>query len=345
MQKLDPGVKERSPALVRRLDAIYALLADGLDEAMSVSRGRSESSRSIDDACSFPGSPDQSPSHRENTTIAHLPMSSHPHLHPHPSPYTIPPFLLQPPTSSSSHHEPTFTRHLHRLSLEHAFHLFSDARSPPLKIYQVFRLVPCIRDKSKMDPYFRRLVSANIDEPLELHTLPFYCVGGAGTHYPALDGSGRAVFPVNRRLPRRVLGGLSVDDGEGLARGGVDSGKRGGDGGKNEEERRLQAYGLGGDWFDCRDVEGYLKEMGVRLDGGLFPEVRSERTGGEGNDSDAAEQLQASLLDSVQTGSVRDIDGMFYLLISVLLKLTDEFRILIQEEVPAHSGHRFVPFK
>ncbi|KAH8426543.1 bZIP transcription factor [Aspergillus melleus] len=311
MQELDPGVKETSPALVRRLDAIYALLADGSDEGMSVSRGRSESSRSVDDACSLARSPSQSQTYRADTTITHLQTSSHSHLHPHPSPYTIPSSLLPPLTSSSSsHHERTFTRHLHRLSLEYAFHLFSDASSPPLKIYQVFRLVPCIRDKSKMDPYFRRLVSASIDEPLELHTLPFYCVGGAGTHYPALDRSGRAVYPENRRLPRRVLGGLSVDDGVGLARKGAGGGKRRRDGGKDEEgeERWLQAYGLGGAWFDCRDVEGYLKEMGVMLDGGLFPEVRSERTAGEGNDSDAAEQLQASLLNSVQTGSVRDVD-------------------------------------
>ncbi|KAI9041319.1 uncharacterized protein KD926_006895 [Aspergillus affinis] len=313
MQKLDPGVKETSPALVRRLDAIYALLADGLDEtSASVSRGRSGcSSRSIDNACSVTQRHDQSQSrsHRADTLVhlASIPTSSHADAHPN-SVNTIPPTLLQTPiSSSSSHHERTFTHHLHRLSLEHAFHLFSDARSPPLKIYQVFRLVPCIRDKSKMDPYFRRLISASIDEPLELHTLPFYCVGGAGTHYPLFDGSGRPVYPVNRRLPRRVLGGLSVDDGLGAVRGRSHGGKRGGYGGK-EEQRRLQAYGLGGVWFDCRDVEGYLKENGVRFDGGLFPEVGSVQTGREGNDSDAAEQLQASLLHSVQTENERNVD-------------------------------------
>jgi hypothetical protein len=29
----------------------------------------------------------------------------------------------------------------------------------------------------------------------------------------------------------------------------------------------LELCGFGGQWFDCRDVEGYLREKGVDLDG------------------------------------------------------------------------------
>ncbi|PLB52524.1 hypothetical protein P170DRAFT_378384 [Aspergillus steynii IBT 23096] len=313
MQGLDPSVKSRSPALVRRLDAIYALLADGEDEA--VSRRVPQNRNAMDET----GFETQSYAQRQSadpasTSASTSTSTSSPNPNPH---HHHPPLPLSITTTTmytSSHHEKTLPRHLHRLSLEHAFHLFNDPRTHPLRIYQVFRLVPCIQDRSKMDPYFRRLVSAGADEALEIPSLPFYGIGGAGAHYPARDGEGRPVYPVNSRMPRRVLGGLFVD------RSASEMGGRGGErkreryAGQKEEERRLQAYGLGGVWFDCRDVEGYLKEMGVRMDGGLFPGVMQEESprdrGEGGNDSDAEEQLQTSLLDSVMEGRASDVDDV-----------------------------------
>lgn len=102
--------------------------------------------------------------------------------------------------------ETTFSRRLHRYCLEHAFRLFSDPRSHPTAIYRVFRLVPCIQDKAKMYPFFRRFISGGVNDPLELSTLPFYCIGGAGTHYPIRDNLGNPVYPSKMRLPRRALG-------------------------------------------------------------------------------------------------------------------------------------------
>jgi hypothetical protein len=99
-------------------------------------------------------------------------------------------------------------------------------------------------------------------DSLELFGLPFYDVGGAGTHFPDVDAEGNPIYPVNRRMPRRILGivaGAVVGVG---ARDGND---------RDEREQALVAYGLGGEWFDCRDVEGYLKEEGVDVNGGLFP--------------------------------------------------------------------------
>jgi hypothetical protein len=96
-------------------------------------------------------------------------------------------------------------------------------------------------------------------DSLELFGLPFYGVGGAGAHFPDVDAEGNPVFPVNRRMPRRILGivpGAGAGDGDGR---------------DGEREQALVAYGLGGEWFDCRDVEGYLREEGVDVNGGLFP--------------------------------------------------------------------------
>ncbi|PGH27188.1 hypothetical protein AJ80_01145 [Polytolypa hystricis UAMH7299] len=120
-----------------------------------------------------------------------------------------------------SFHEATFPRSLQRYCLEYAFRLFTDPRSHPTEIYRVF-------------------------------SLPSYCNGGAGTHYPALDGLGNPIYPHKMRLPRRVLGLLPMTDLDDDARPGC------------EPERYLEIFGLGGQWFDCQDVEGADKVGMVR---------------------------------------------------------------------------------
>lgn len=162
--------------------------------------------------------------------------------------------------------EAKFSRRLQRYCLEYAFRLFSDSRSHPNRIYQVFRLVPCIQNKAKMYPYFKRLVMAGSKESLEIQALPFYCIGGAGTHYPILDDMGSPIYPPKMRLPKRLLGVLPV------VRSASDIGLNWDTG------RLLEVCGFGGLWFDCRDVEGYLSSRGVHLDeSSLFPRVESLR--------------------------------------------------------------------
>lgn len=156
--------------------------------------------------------------------------------------------------------ETTFSRKLHRYCLEHGFRLFSDPRSHPLEVYRVFRLMPCMKDKERMYPYFKGLVGANINGNLEISSLPFYCVGGAGTHYPTQDALGNPIYPANMRLPKRILGLFPLE-------------KTGNNSFSDlDVQRRLEICGFGGEWFDCRDVEGYLRELGVHLEESpLFP--------------------------------------------------------------------------
>ncbi|OQE05212.1 hypothetical protein PENVUL_c026G01238 [Penicillium vulpinum] len=165
---------------------------------------------------------------------------------------------VERPLSDSEHlsyyfQETSFTRSLHRYCLEHAFRLFIDPRSSPTATYRVFRLVSCIRDREKTYPYFKRLVTGGIGDKLELPGLPFYCIGGAGTHYPPKDESGNAIFAPNRRMPRRILGSMAI------AESCLD-----GDTSFNQQ-KALETFGLGGQWFDCQDVEGYISERGVSL--------------------------------------------------------------------------------
>lgn len=156
--------------------------------------------------------------------------------------------------------ESTFFRRLHRYCLEYAFLLYIDPRSPPRTIYRVFRLVPCIRDREKMYPFFKALVHGNIKGRLEPSGLPFYTIGGAGTHYPIKDNLGNPIYPSKMRLPRRILHVLPTGDDI--------------SGHNNVSPECLETFGLGGQWFNCTDVEGYLREQGVNLEGSsVFAEV------------------------------------------------------------------------
>ncbi|KAL6234527.1 hypothetical protein BDW75DRAFT_162703 [Aspergillus navahoensis] len=170
-------------------------------------------------------------------------------------PLPHPPFPpLQTRQYTYAFQEVRFARQLQRYCLEHAYRLFTDSRSDPHEVYRMFRLVPCVRDRGKTQPRFRQLLIGGCTDPLEVPSLPFYSVGGAGTHFPDLDDEGNAIYPANSRMPRRVLGVLPW----------AELGTKG-------KEEALEIYGLGGEWFDSRDVEGYLRLHGVDVNGGLFP--------------------------------------------------------------------------
>lgn len=165
--------------------------------------------------------------------------------------------------------ENSFTRRLKRSSLEHAFRIFSDPHSNPHEVFRLFRLVPCFRERAKMYPYFKDLVTSDREHSLEISALPFYTIGGAGTHYPDTNEAGDPKYPPNMRLPRRILGILRTCEEP-----------RDSNDANESQQSHLELCGFGGDWFDCRDVEGYLRENGVNIDGSTgFPTVNISQTG------------------------------------------------------------------
>ncbi|KAJ5362355.1 hypothetical protein N7541_003199 [Penicillium brevicompactum] len=151
--------------------------------------------------------------------------------------------------------ETSFARRLKRFSLEYAFQIFDDPHSDPHEVFRLFRLVPCFRERAKMYPYFKELVTSNRGHSLEISSLPFYTIGGAGTHYADIDDAGNPMYPPNSRVPRRILGILPMST-EGDPQNDI----------SQTQQAQLELCGFGGDWFDCRDVEGYLKARGVQLD-------------------------------------------------------------------------------
>ncbi|KAK1145877.1 hypothetical protein N8T08_003823 [Aspergillus melleus] len=159
-------------------------------------------------------------------------------------------------TQTHSFHETDFSRRLQRYCLEYTWRIFVDPNANPQKFYRVFRLVPCIRYSDKMRPYLQCLVRSGSHESLDIAAAPFYCIGGAGTHYPR-QLNGEPVYPENMRLPRKILGILPHS---GAKDDTVDASI-------DDRDTLLKAMGLHGIWLDCHDVQGYLEEKGLVLDG------------------------------------------------------------------------------
>ncbi|KAL4868284.1 hypothetical protein BDV12DRAFT_170082 [Aspergillus spectabilis] len=169
--------------------------------------------------------------------------SSHQHhLHiEHPLPGTS--------TQTYSFQETDPSRILHRYCLEYIYRLFIDPGADPQEFYRVFRLVPCIKWKDKMEKFLLCLVRSGSKDHLDIPALPFYCIGGAGTHYPEMK-DGKPVYPEKMRLPRRILGNvMSLVSGKDIK--------------SIDRQSLLKLAGLDGTWLDCRDVVGYLEEKGV----------------------------------------------------------------------------------
>lgn len=196
--------------------------------------------------------------------------------------------LSSPDNGSLSFNESSFSRRLHRYCLTHIYQLFIDPRSNPQEVYRVFRLVPCIKYRQQMIPYLKCLVWAGPHENLEIPATPFYCIGGAGTHFPRFDSDGNPIYPENMRLPRKILGTLP-EGWSGEAKEPAD-----------ERHELLKVHGLDGTWLDCHDVEGYLEEMGFSFDqsnGSGAWKPRMLRDAGVQQDPSSSYSTSQSLVD------------------------------------------------
>ncbi|KAL2819971.1 hypothetical protein BJX63DRAFT_428296 [Aspergillus granulosus] len=147
-----------------------------------------------------------------------------------------------------SFHESSLLRVLQRYCLEYSYRLFSDPHSDPQEFYRVFRLVPWVKYREKMGKYLLCLVRSGVGARLDIPALPFYCIGGAGTHYPRFE-DGQRVYQEKMRLPRRILGTLASSVSEDIA--------------SIDRQKLLKLAELDGTWLDSNDVVGFLEEKGI----------------------------------------------------------------------------------
>ncbi|KAJ5673785.1 hypothetical protein N7462_009224 [Penicillium macrosclerotiorum] len=176
-----------------------------------------------------------------------------------------------------SYQESDLSRRLQRFCLEHIYRWQSEPHSDPALMSRVFGLLPCIQDMPGVRRSMRHMLQGEIGGPLEVPKLAFYTLGGAGTHYPRTGHDGQPAYPENMRRPGKIIRRLARI----LRRGGIQdwdedwSGDREPDDGDAQaqqlkamsEDARLRLLDLEGEWFDCHDVQGYLQNLDVVLDG------------------------------------------------------------------------------
>jgi hypothetical protein len=153
-----------------------------------------------------------------------------------------------------SFQETTFARRLHRLCLERAFRVLTNPDIDPEFIKRAFRFTFTFSNRRRMLARFQELLKRKAGESLENWNVPFFHIGGAGTHFPRLDAQGRPIYPPNIFPPARAFGPLALPTAEAP---------------RDEAtiEQLLESIGFGGVWFDSHDVEGYLRAKGIHLDG------------------------------------------------------------------------------
>ncbi|KAJ5938675.1 hypothetical protein N7466_001809 [Penicillium verhagenii] len=212
-----------------------------------------------------------------------------------------------------SNQESNLSRRLHRFCLEHIYRWLTDPHSDPGLMTRVFGLLPCIHDIPGVCRNFRRILQSEIGSPLEGTKLPFYVLGGAGTHFPRAESA----MPGNVRRPGKILRRFAWI----LRRGGIRDWDEDWSGDAEPErpeisspmsvEDRLRSLDLDGDWFDCYDVQGYLEHRGVVFDGSSLWLKVPARTVGDlyGVSSDGS----AARVYGVNEASPNDMSGWRYL--------------------------------
>ena len=163
------------------------------------------------------------------------------------------PSLPLPPTYSFQ--ETTFARRLQRDSYEKTYFLLTNPHAPPGLIHRQIRYSLCYGSVRAIAARLRQILLQPASEALGNWHWPVLHVGGSGLHFdPPPAGSEPAPLP-GWRAPRNFGPFRPAADAP-IA---VDA--------RDFPDRVAALFGLEGDWFDCYDVEMYLRAKGLRLNG------------------------------------------------------------------------------
>ncbi|KAH7394454.1 hypothetical protein BKA66DRAFT_509725 [Pyrenochaeta sp. MPI-SDFR-AT-0127] len=161
-----------------------------------------------------------------------------------------------PSVTTYSFDETTFARRLTRAAIETGFQILSTANIRPSALSYVFKLSLPYFTVDELCDRFKAQLSRNIDQDLDWWAAPFIHLGGAGTHYPRRDASGR-IIPIKNSWTVRQIGPLEKK----MAR--IENVEDG----RTEDLGNVDLSGFEGEWFDAHDVQGYLEEQYVcRID-------------------------------------------------------------------------------
>ncbi|KIW88229.1 uncharacterized protein Z519_11340 [Cladophialophora bantiana CBS 173.52] len=190
-----------------------------------------------------------------------------------------------------SFQETTFARRLHRMCLERAFRNLTNPHVDPEYIKRAFRFTFCFSNRKRMLQRFQEMLKRKAGESLENWNVPFFHIGGAGTHFPRRDEEGNPIYPPNMINPARAFGPQPYVQAETPRM-------------ETSVQEMLENIGFGGVWFDSHDVEEYLKTKGIYLDGqssfievdsSVLPLVKASISTSDGTSSSDRSPLEATL--------------------------------------------------
>ncbi|KIX94851.1 uncharacterized protein Z520_09541 [Fonsecaea multimorphosa CBS 102226] len=190
-----------------------------------------------------------------------------------------------------SFQETTFARRLHRMCLERAFRNLTNPDIDPEYIKRAFRFTFCFSNRKRMLQRFQEMLKRKAGESLENWNVPFFHIGGAGTHYPRRDDGGNPIYPPNMISPAKAFGPQPYVQAETPRM-------------ETSVQEMLDNIGFGGVWFDSHDVEEYLKSKGIYLDGqssfievdpSVLPRVKASMSSPDGTSSSNRSPLDAIL--------------------------------------------------
>lgn len=200
-----------------------------------------------------------------------------------PSPYSS---LPLPRTYTSQ--EATFGRRLHRFASERALLLISMPNPPPDRFQRVFGFCLLMETREAIHRRLRRTVGRNIQENLSNWQYPFYNLGGAGTHFDLSSLGTQRVGnqgTIDVLKPQNTAGfstGPFTPDISDIRDGSID------------KDMHMDLQGFRGDYFDCDEVEIYLRQRGVTIPPGADFVTVEVDPAGLGANSITATTLQGS---------------------------------------------------
>lgn len=224
----------RSPRLARRGSSFYMAVSEEINQACRLSSGR-DSSTSTPSTVNCLNSP---PCNVDCCIFPHI---------------VSPAFLLSAPMPYF--HESSFERRLHRACLKNGYDLLVDPTTDPENVRRVFRLPLAFSGRDSIVQRVQGILEVGLEEAPEMWDMPFFLLGGAGTHYPRRDQGGRPILPPNAVPMSKLISALAHQAAQPES--------------VHSIEEFLAGLGLDGEWYDSYDVEGYLKEKGISLDGDI----------------------------------------------------------------------------
>ena len=157
--------------------------------------------------------------------------------------------------------EMTFGRRLQRTAAERAWTLISMPNPPPKRFARVFGFCLLFESHDSIKKRLSAVVERNRQESLSNWEYPFLQLGGAGTHYDLTSYSGSPIGnqgTVNVRKPKSNTGFGTGPFNEKIIEAGA----------LLDKNMRINLPGFSAEFFDCDEVEGYLRERGITIPGG-----------------------------------------------------------------------------